>query len=408
MTFPTLVQSFSPVPGLAGPSLPVNLSLSGLTEGNLLVVLIGQDSDTAENLREDGTSLFNRIAYANGGGIFVREAGASGFLSVDFITNTNEQIMIVPAEYSNWSGNLADVEASLPASLGVDSFSFPTLTPAYGLADYLVQAITLSSSGSRTLISYPSGYTLQQVFERSGTAGGDATVTRACKEENGTSFTPGTQEMSGSYFGVAFTLAIPGAAGGGSSVEGTLTADVAAPTLMATGGDLRVATLSTEVPALILIASASQVRLGSLVVTVPPPSVVATGGDLRVTSLDATVPPPTLTANASQSSPVDASLNASVPAPSLVATGGDLRVASLSATAPAPVLIANASQTQAVNGSLAGTIPLLSAVLLGGDLRVAAFAGVVPAPSVSIFANQGEQIGPTPFVLHQHFQWSNS
>ena len=212
MTFP-VVNSISTSQEIVNTLTHTVLLPPTIASGDFIIIFAGVDGSSSTAIPPTGFTEIQDVPRLK---IFTKVAdGTEGGTNVTFSTSTSEQSSHACYAGDTWNGNIADIEASA-AAFAIDAAPDPSsVTASWGSDDNLFIASFGGARGDRTLNSYPTNYTNNQIFNANGTGTG-ATISLASREVVGATEDPGAWSISTSLPWEASTVVVrPGAAAAG-------------------------------------------------------------------------------------------------------------------------------------------------------------------------------------------------
>lgn len=134
---------------------------ASVTAGNLILLLWSNDSNDIPTPTGTWTEIYATMGGSSAlGALWAKiAAGNEGGTTVDVTTPTVEAAAAQVLVFSNWDGNLANVQAATSSiTITSQTFDCPSLTPSYG-AYPSYWLVTLHGSTGQVITSPPPDYT---------------------------------------------------------------------------------------------------------------------------------------------------------------------------------------------------------------------------------------------------------
>lgn len=244
MAFPTVVSTATG----SGGSTSTSITIPAGSVGDLLLVFFAKDGGAAPTgITGTGWALLGGQADGDAtqcwAGVYHKVADGSDSLSVEYALEvTAYAVYRISGQGAGLEIGLASNAAGTPTA----NPDAPSLTPSWGSADTLWVAMNAWDNASRTLTTYPTSYTSNQLDADGGGSSAGARVAVASRELAATSDDPSAATISVAEQWVAATVAIQPASGGAATATvGATTAD-AVGSITAGGGASAVVAVTTD------------------------------------------------------------------------------------------------------------------------------------------------------------------
>lgn len=254
MAFPQVLASSISGPTAADFALTLP---AGVTVGDLLVVNAAYDGDGTQIVAVgSGWTRAANITSSTAltAAVFWKIADGNDALTLDLQGNSAGETGVAVCYRITGHAATGPVECAQTEAYIVDGTvtatpNPPSLSPSWGAADTLWIAAASWDNASRTLSSYPSGYTANQALANGGVASANVAAAMATRELNAATEDPGVFTISAGDQWAAFTIAIkPASSGGGSGVSTTVAATTS-PAVASITGSAGSAGVSTTISA---------------------------------------------------------------------------------------------------------------------------------------------------------------
>lgn len=231
MAFPVVATTSS---GTGGSTSTAITMPSGVTSGDLLVVMFGVDGVPTVTHTGTGWTQYGEPGSQAGGYAFVKIADGADTLTVNYSVAevTGYYVYRITGAHAS---TVPEADSDIGSTANPDS---PNLAPSWGAEDTMWISFFSLDDGTKTLSSYPTNYADNQNTLAGTTAGVRLGI--ATRNLNASSENPGSFTVSASDSWVALTIAVRPAAGGGGSPQDltpslfTNTQTFYAPTVTAT------------------------------------------------------------------------------------------------------------------------------------------------------------------------------